>query len=52
LHKQVDGALEPVQQELHKQIEQALEPMQQELQKQVDQVLQQEVEAALSSLFR
>jgi hypothetical protein len=41
-----------VQEELHKQIEQALEPMQQELQKQVDQVLQQEVEAALSSLFR
>src|SRR5438105_15112291 len=51
LHKQVDTALEPVQEELHKQIEQALEPMRQELQKQVDQVLQQEVEAAVSSLF-
>jgi hypothetical protein len=52
LHKQVDEALEPVQEELHKQIEQALEPMRQELQKQVDQVLQQEVEKAVSSLFR
>ena len=52
LHKQVDEALKPVQEELHKQIEQALEPMRQELQKQVDQVLQQEVEAAISSLFR
>jgi phosphoglycerate-specific signal transduction histidine kinase len=41
-----------VREELHKQIEQALEPMRQELQKQVDQVLQQEVEAAISSLFR
>jgi F0F1-type ATP synthase membrane subunit b/b' len=52
LHKQVDQALEPVREELHKQIEQALEPMRQELRKQVDQVLQQEVEAAISSLFR
>jgi phosphoglycerate-specific signal transduction histidine kinase len=52
LHKQVDEALKPVQEELHKQIEQALEPMRQELQKQVDQVLQQEVENAVSSLFR
>jgi hypothetical protein len=52
LHKQVDEALKPVQEELHKQIEQVLEPMRQELQTQVDQVLQQEVEAAISSLFR
>jgi hypothetical protein len=52
LHKQVDQALEPVGDELHKQIEQALEPMRHELQKQVDDVLQQEVEKAVSSLFR
>jgi hypothetical protein len=37
---------------LHRQLEQVLEPMRQELQTQVDQVLQQEVEAAISSLFR
>ena len=52
LHNQVDGALEPVRDELHKQIEQALEPMRHELQKQVNDVLQQEVQKAVSSLFR